>query len=148
MGLFGILSGHMRLHFQQKNFPYGVNRSELGPPQPWAARSFVLGRIWGLSWVSRSLQREFEHSFGLHNSGKLNICSKIKKIVGKNWKGLDFFKIPAISTIVGRTSTPLLLYHISLQKSIGKMHKKNRLTAISRFLRFHVQQHNLTCLLK
>jgi hypothetical protein len=47
-----------------------------------------------------------------------------KKFTGNFWKGVDFLKIPAGSTIVGRTSTPLLLYHISLQKSIGKLHKK------------------------
>ena len=63
-----------------------------------------------------------------------NKCSdsgkKWKKGVHKKFtknfsKRVDFLKIPAYSTIVGRTNrTPnFLLYHISQDLSIGKMHK-------------------------
>jgi hypothetical protein len=48
-----------------------------------------------------------------------------KKFTGNFWKGVDFLKIPASSTIVGRTSTPLLLYHTLSHLSIGKLHKKS-----------------------
>jgi hypothetical protein len=53
------------------------------------------------------------------------------KIDGKNWEMLDFFKIPAISTIVGRTSTPsIIILHLA-PKVNRQFTQKNRLTAIS-----------------
>ena len=130
MWVFGILPGHMQVHFQQKNFPYGVNRPELGPPRPLAALSSGSAAIWAVQVYRSRPEQTFD--FGKKWKKFVN-----KKFTGNFWKRVDFLKIPASSTIVGRTATPLLLYHTLPQKSIGKMHKKNRLTAISRFHRHH-----------
>ena len=126
-GVFGILSGHMRLHFQQKNFPYGVYRSGLGPPRSQADLSTGLGRIWGLFWESRSLRG------GLHNtvrggrtiSGKIRQRRTQKKSMEKIGKYLTFSKFRLFRLLSAGSRPPLPLYHTSLQKSIGKMHKKS-----------------------
>ena len=131
-GFSGFCRGICGFTFNRKIFHMGLTDRNSVRLVPW--RPFhQVRRPYGAVQVSRSLTRP-EQTFDFGKKWKKFVH---KKFTGNFWKRIDFLKIPASSTIVGRTATPLLLYHTSLQKSIGKMHKKNRLTAISRFHRHH-----------
>lgn len=81
-------------------------------------------------------KRGFEQTIGLHNSGKPNKCSEKRKSMEKIGKCLTFSKFRLFRLLSAGSRPPLPLYHTSLQKSIGKLHKKNRLTVVSRFFTF------------
>ena len=83
----------------------------------WSAYGVVLG-------VPIALE-VFEQMFGLHNSGKSNECSEKRKSLEKIGKDLTFSKFRLFRLLSAGSRPPLPLYHTSLQKSIGKMHKKS-----------------------
>lgn len=126
---------------------------KLGLPRPRPALSTDSEAIWGCSACPLLSTRTRTNV-----RGDANKCSdfgkKWKKSVHKKFtknfsKTLDFLKIPACSTIVGRTNrTPNpLLYHIPQDLSIGKMHKNlppRRAVfrvSILDYFQFHLQGH-------
>ena len=107
--------------FHQKKLPYVRTDRKLGLPRPRPALSIGSEAIWGCSECPL-LKVEPNKCSDFGKKWKKSVHKKFTKNFSKT---LDFLKIPAYSTIVGRTNrTPNpLLYHIPQDLSIGKMHK-------------------------
>jgi hypothetical protein len=91
----------------------GCTGREFGPLLPPAARSFVLGRIWGLFWSHRppkGLEQMFENPPRADNSGKKSTRRGHENFAKFFSKTLDFLEIPAGSTIVGR---PIIAHFVA-----------------------------------